>query len=169
MVIIDKPSMSFNFVTVEVTWYPFSCKHEWFSLRYQERCLNLPFTVKQATFWPITTWMSFDFVIMELTWYFISCKHEWFSQIPWKVFNSPIHSKTGHILTNNNKNVHLNTYMVIINKPSMSFDFDIMEVTWHFMSCKHEWFSHEYHERFLSLPFTVKQAAFWKRKTWMLI
>ena len=56
-----------------------------------------------------------------------------FSQIPWKVFKSPIHSKTGHILTKNNKNVNLNTYMVIINKPSMSFDFDIMEVTRHFM------------------------------------
>ena len=38
----------------------------------------------------------------------------------------------------------------------MSFDFDIMEVTRHFMSCKHGWFSHEYHERFLSLLFTLK-------------
>ena len=47
----------------------------------------------------------------------------------------------------------------------MSFDFVTMEVTWHFMSCKHEWFSLNYHERFLSLAFTVKQATFWKLKT----
>ena len=79
-----------------------------------------------------------------------------FSWIPWKVFKSPIHSKTGHILETKNMNVNFITQMFIINKPSMLFDFVIMEVTWYFISCKHEWFSLKYHERFLNLLFTLK-------------
>ena len=50
--------------------------------------------------------------------------------------------------------------MFIINKPSMLFDFVIMEVTWYFISCKHEWFSLKYHERLLNLLFTLRQATF---------